>query len=106
MKNDIKTKSFTVIRKYAPKEDDFWDDNPPCSEENDDDLNVNEDLIQYAGNKLDTMETTDIENNIPTMFDLTEIDISSLIVNFELNIYKIYDDVLEEDNTCDTCEET
>mgnify|MGYP003353644655 CR=1 FL=1 len=27
MKNDIKTKSFTVIRKYAPKNDDFWDDN-------------------------------------------------------------------------------
>ena len=37
MKNDIKTKSFTVIRKYAPKEDDFWDDNPLCSEENHDD---------------------------------------------------------------------
>jgi hypothetical protein len=118
MKNDIKSKNFIVIRKYKPSEDDFFDDNPSTMNDNNNIIhnNFNEiydnDNCDNYGNcsnsssNSNSNSNNNFDNNISKKYDqeynenqnninnnllnISEIDISSLVVNFELN-YNIFD---------------
>jgi hypothetical protein len=123
MKNDIKTKNFIVMRRYKPQDDDFFDDNPVWNNSNNHtkmggfhnsymDTNNQEDLeqeqYQDTNDKSDkpdskqdfNQEQYKTENkeyyNIEHLLNISDIDITNLVVNLDLNLnifdpYDLYD---------------
>ncbi len=117
MKNDIKSKNFIVIRRYKPEDDDFFDDNPVDNNTKNHskfggfhksymDVNNQEELeqehdtnVQYDktnSNQNYNQENDYKEDNTEQLLNISDIDITNMVVNFDLNLnifdpYDLYD---------------
>jgi hypothetical protein len=126
MQNDIKTSSFTVMRKFNPENDfDFYDDNPIEMEKILKDLNrhrvqnkdpiedtyINKNANKNADKNEDKNNDIDYNNDYKNDYNNdynidTFMDISTLTANFNLNMnifdpYSMYKETYTNDNDND-----
>ncbi len=126
MKNDIKSKNFIVMRRYKPQDEDFFDDNPIKNSKNhikmggfnDSYIDIRnhenleqeleQDITVQSDNKEHYIENdTDYEqDNTVHLLNISDIDVTNLVVNFDLNLnifdpYDLYYNQVNDDSNSD-----